>query len=219
MTLIPSGAPLCDVLYDLSLAKRVPDAELLDNFVRRFPQYADTLTEFAIELVMDTLRPEPEVDAKAEIDLSQMSPAVSRAMSRFQNRLNSVRQTTSPDSNRAPVIEVAGAPNPFSTLSRAAFRALADRIGANTVFVAKLRDRQVEPDTIPDGFLQFLANVLEISLDFITAHFAAPPSTGTMAPQFYKADDKPDGNQQQSFVEAVKSSGLSEDQQCQLLRF
>ena len=219
MILTPSAAPLREVLYDFSQAKRVPDAELLDDFVRQFPQYADTLTEFAIELAMDALRPEPTIDAKAEIDLSQMSPAVSRAMSRFRNRLNSVRQTTSPDSNRAPIIEVADAPNPFSTLNRAAFRALAVRIGANTVFVAKLRDRQIKPDTIPSGFLQFLANVLKTSLDFVTAHFAAPPSTSTMALQFYKADDKPDGNQQQSFVEAVKSSGLSEDQQHQLLRF
>ena len=219
MTLIPSGAPLCDVLYNFSLAKRVPDAELLDNFVRRFPQYADSLTEFAIELAMDALRPEPEVDAKAEIDLSHASPAVSYAMSRFQNRLHTVRQTTTLASNRASVSEVVDTPNPFAKLNRVAFRALADRIGANTVFVAKLRDRQIKPDTIPSGFLQFLANVLKTSLDFVTTHFAAPPSASTMAPQFYKADDKPDGNQQQSFVEAVKSSGLSEDQQHQLLRF
>ena len=217
MNLTPSAVPLRDVLYEFSLAKRVPDAQLLDDFVRRFPQYADSLTEFAIELAMDALRPEPKGDAKATIDLNSVSPVVSRAMSRFQNRLHAVREATTQTSNRAPSPEVADAPNPFAELSLATFRALADRIGANTVFVAKLRDRQIKPDTIPGGFLHCLADALDISLDLVTAHFAAP-STSTSR-QFYKADDKPDSNQRQSFVEAVKSSGLSEDQQHQLLSF
>ena len=218
MTLSPSAAPLRDVLYEFSLAKRVPDAELLDDFVRRFPQYADSLTEFAIELAMDALRPEPEVDARAVIDPNCVSPVVSRAMSRFQNRLYAVRQATTLTSNHVPSPEVADAPNPLAELSREEFRTLAGRIGANTVFVAKLRDRQVKPDTIPRRFLQYLADALDIVLDLLNAHFAAP-STSTMVGQFYKADDKPDSNQQQSFVEAVKSSDLNEDQQRQLLRF
>ena len=217
MNLIPSVAPLRDVLYDFSLAKRVPDAQLLDDFVRRFPQYADSLTEFAIELAMEALRPEPEVDAEAAIDLNRVSPDVSRAISRFHNRLYAVRQAAKPTYNPAPLPEVADAPNPFAELSRAAFRALADGIGANTVFVAKLRDRQIKPETIPGGFLQCLANALNAPLDLVTAYFASP-STGTSR-QFYKADDKPDSNQRQSFVEAVKSSGLSKDQQRQLLSF
>lgn len=217
MNLTPSAAPLRDVLYEFSLAKRVPDAELLDDFVRRFPKYADSLTEFAIELAMDALRPEPEVDSRAEIDPNRVSPVVSRAMSRFHNRLHAVRQATKPTSNRAPSPEVADAPNPFADLSRAAFRALAKGIGANAVFVVKLRDRQIKPDTIPSSFLRCLADALNTPLDLVTAYLAAP-STITSR-QFYKADDKPDDSQQQSFVEAVKNSELSEDQQHQLLSF
>lgn len=215
MNLRPSVSPLRDVLYEFSLAKRVPDAELLDDFVRRFPKYADSLTEFAIELAMDALRPEPEVDSKAEIDLNHVSPVVSRAISRFHNRLHAVRRATKQANNHALLPETANALNPFTELSRAAFRTLADRIGANTVFVAKLRDRQIKPDTIPIGFLRCLAETLNVPLALVTAHFAAP-SMSTSS-QFYKADDKPDGNQQQNFFEAVKSSGLSEDKQRQLL--
>lgn len=217
MNLTPSAAPLRDVLYEFSLAKRVPDAELLDDFVRRFPKYADSLTEFAIELAMDALRPEPEVDTKAEVDLNRVSPVVSRAMSRFHNRLHAVRQAAKPTSNRTPSPKVADAPNPFAELSRAAFRALAKGIGVNAVFVTKLRDRQIKPDTIPSSFLRCLADELNTPLDLVTAYLAAP---GTITSrQFYKADDKPDDSQQQSFVEAVKNSGLSEDQQHQLLSF
>ena len=217
MTLIPSGAPLRDVLYDLSLAKSVPDAELLDDFVRRFPQYADSLTEFAIELAMDVLRPEPEVDAETETDLNYVSPAVSRAISRFHNRLHAVRQAAAPTSNPVLIQEVVDVPNPFAELSRIALRALADRIGANTVFVNKLRDRQIKPDTIPSSFLHYLADALEVTPDLLTAHFAAPSVSA--GHQFYKADNKPESNQQQSFVEAVQSSALNEEQKHQLLRF
>jgi len=45
-----SAATLSDALYELSLAQRVPDAPLLDEFVRRYPEYADDLTDFAIIL-------------------------------------------------------------------------------------------------------------------------------------------------------------------------
>ena len=217
MNLIPSEPPLRDLLYEFSLAKRVPDAELLDDFVRRFPQYADVLTEFALELTMDALRPDPEFNTEATIDLDHVSPTVSRAMSRFHNRLHAVRQATAPTSHRVMIQEVVDIPNPFAELSRTAFRALADRIGATTVFVNKLRDRQIKPDTIPNGFLQHLADVLGITPDLLTAHFAGPSVSASH--QFYKAENKPESNQQQSFVEAVQSSALNEEQKHQLLRF
>ena len=50
--------PLRDVLYALSLAKPIPDAEVLDDFVRRYPEYAAALTDFAIELAMDAVSSE-----------------------------------------------------------------------------------------------------------------------------------------------------------------
>ena len=48
-----SSMPLRDVLYSFSLAKSVPDAELLDEYVRSYPEYAAELTDFAIEMIID----------------------------------------------------------------------------------------------------------------------------------------------------------------------
>ena len=42
-----------DALYELSLERRIPNAELLDDIVRRYPEYATELTNFVIELVLD----------------------------------------------------------------------------------------------------------------------------------------------------------------------
>jgi len=209
-----SAPPLREALYALSLAKRVPDAELLDDVVRRFPQYADELTDFAIELALDALRGDAAAEAaEAAADPTVVSPAVSRAMSRFRNRLHAVRRTGGvPRSN--PEAAVA---NPFAGLARQEFRAVSDRIGANTVFTAKLRDRQIEPSTMTEGFRRHVADGLRAPLDVVVAHFAATQGASAGARQFYKADEKPRDGGRQSFEEAVRSSGLTEEQQRHLL--
>jgi hypothetical protein len=107
------------------------------------------------------------------------------------------------------------APNPFLGLPRNEFRALAGRMNANTVFVGKLRDRQIDPGTMTPGFQKRLADELRAPLDFVVAHFAA--GQGATARQFFKAESKPSSGSQQTFEQAVRSSGLSEAQQRLLL--
>ena len=204
-----SGAPLRDVLYEFSLAKRIPDADLLDEYVRQFPQYADELVDFAVSLALDV--PYDEA-AQPVADPQHFSPAVSRAMSRFHNHLHAMRQAqTTPTHNSVPQAAV----NPFLTLSRDAFRVLAAQLGANALFVARLRDRQIAPATFSTGFLRLVADKLGATVEEVVAHFSAPASPS--APQFLKADGKPEPAGQQSFEEAVKASGLTPEQQQRLL--
>ncbi|MCY3787203.1 MAG: hypothetical protein OXH63_00285 [Gemmatimonadetes bacterium] len=208
-----SPPALREALYVLSTAQDVPDAKLLDDVVRRFPEFGIELTEFAVAVAIDALRGEPVVeDAERAIDPNAVSPAVSRAMSHFQNRLHAVTARAAAKSKRA---DIAGAPNPFSGLPRSEFRALAVRLNANTVFVGKLRDRQVDPATMTLGFQKRVADELQAPLDVVLAHFAARP--GAPTGQFFKAEDKPSTGAQQSFEEAVRSSGLNEAQQKFLL--
>ena len=51
-----SAVPLREVLYQFAMAKDVPDVDLLDEFVRQYPQHAEALTDFAVELVVDSLQ-------------------------------------------------------------------------------------------------------------------------------------------------------------------
>ena len=75
--------PLRDAMYAMSLAKSVPDADLLDEFVRRYPQHADALTEFAIELAVDAfLYHEDSVETHTDPDI--ISPVVSRVSADFR---------------------------------------------------------------------------------------------------------------------------------------
>lgn len=206
-----STVQLRDVLYAFSMAKPVPDAPLLDEFVKRYPQYAAEITDFAIEVAIDAAG-----DDKIEADNAgtTVSPAVSRAMSRFQNRLFEVQHGKAAGATAASAV-ASPTENPFAALDRTAFRGLANRLDVSTLFVTKLRDRQIDPNTMTAGFRKRVANELSVPLDVIVAHFGARPEG--QAPQFYKAEQKPTTVAQQSFEEAVRSSGLTEEQQRHLM--
>ena len=72
--------PLRNVLYELALAKPAPDAALVDEFVRYYPEYASELTEYAIELALDAIAVQSE---PVDLPMATTTPSVSRAMSRF----------------------------------------------------------------------------------------------------------------------------------------
>ena len=125
-------------------------------------------------------------------------------MSRFQNRLFELRQKGS--GKQASSLTVApSTENSFSGLDREGFRQCANRLGANTVFVVKLRDCQIDPNTISTRFQKRVAGAsLSVPLDVIVAHFAARIESQTG--QFDKSDLKPTTGLRQSFQEAVQSS-------------
>ncbi len=76
-TLTASPPSLREALYALSIAKDVPDAALLDDIVRRFPQFGDELTNYAIAIAIDALHGDAVVEAaEAALDPYGLSPAV-----------------------------------------------------------------------------------------------------------------------------------------------
>lgn len=206
-----------EAFYELSMAKHIPDAALLDDVVHRYPQFAEELTDFAIKLALDALQGEATADAaEAAVDPGNVSPAVSRAMSRFHNRLHAVRREAEiVQPERAlpsePVI------NPFEGIGRQEYRDFVKRIGVNSVLVNKLRDRQIQTETIPEGFKRRVAEELDVPFTAIDAHFAASGGPASASPQFFKADDKPSHDRRQSFEDAVRNSGLTDEQQQYLL--
>ena len=212
--------PLREALYTLSMAKRVPDAQVLDEVVRLYPQFAEELTEFAVELVVDSLR-EPAIgEVEAEIDLQVIDADVSRAISKFHNRVYALRQDA--EKRREEHKDASDSiRNPFANLARPAFREVARRLYANTALVAKLRDRQIRFDTMSDGFKSLVADVLgkvsNTPPEVVDEHLAAARGPDGTIRQFYKAKSTQDTSEPQSFEEAVKTSGLSQEQQVKLL--
>lgn len=198
---------LSEVLYALALAMPVPDANTLDEFVRRYPQHADALTEFAVDLALEAGTDSEDDDGNAA---GEISPAVSRAISHFQNVSFEMEKSSGAGAAEAVA-------NPLANLSKEDFRAFAATLGANTTFVMKLRDRSIEPDTITSrtGFCRVVADGLDIPVDAMVAHLRAPSTVHAHA--HYKADEKPAASRRETFEEAVRDSGLSPEQQKQLL--
>ncbi|MGA9764021.1 MAG: hypothetical protein WBQ49_05040 [Rhodomicrobium sp.] len=205
---------LPDAIYAMSLIRRIPDAETLDEFVRRYPEHADALTEFAIELAVDALE-HADDPVDPPIDSEAVSPVVSRVMSLFQNRLFDIAAKREPTPG---VAKLASSVSPFAALDRQEFRSLALRLDVNTVLLTKLRDRQIEPETIPQGFCRRLAEEMNEDLPVLTAYLCARPEAGPIR-QFYKAHGKPNAAIRQSFEAAVRGSSLSEAQQRHLLSY
>ena len=199
---------LDDILHELALAKRVPDPAILDDFVRRYPEHAEALTTFAIELALDS-----SLEKAADVNqAASSSETVSKAMSHFHNELYTVKAEASKQESGAPPTLP---PNPFATLDRAGIRTLGERLHANSLFVIKLRDRHIREDTVTPGFRRLLANELDVPVELITAHLALPSAVPTHA--HFKAEDKPAAPTKQTFEEAVRGSGLSPEDQLRLL--
>lgn len=210
---------LQDAIFALSMDKTIPDPAMLDFVVQKYPQYATELTDFATYLVISELRDRTKSEAALDdVDPSYVSPMVSRAISQLNNKYHALQGPDTSDEaidNRRPKLETVS--NPFSRLSRPEFRAFSKKINANYVFVGKLRDRQIEPNTISDGFMELVASELSTPLSAVIGHFSAANDSSSQVRQFYKAIDKPVFGQQESFEEAVRCSELSNDQQEWLL--
>ena len=204
-----SATPLRNALYELALAKAQPDAELLDEFVRRYPEHASALTDFAIELALDSLT---EAEGPEEESASSATNAsVSKAMSRFHNRLYAVQHERSAAARGLETV----VDNPFAAFDRSGLRQIGHRLNVNNVFVMKLRDRQIDENTMPEGFRRRVAEELGASLDVVVAHFAGQAQIQPGV--HFKADEKPGAGAKQTFEEAVRSSGLTAEQQAYLL--
>jgi hypothetical protein len=197
-----------DVLYEFAIAQDRPDAGLLSEFIRRFPQHADVLTEFAVSLALETFSDIPPEESGQELS-ARDNAAISRAMSRFQNRIYEIDHE--PQTKTAPH----DAGNPFHGLTVADLDELAKRIHANRTFVVKLRDSQIATDTMTMGFKRKVAEELHAPLDLVVAHFARPQQIRSNLR--LKAAGKPKARPKQSFTVAVRNSGLTPDQQAWLI--
>jgi len=206
--------PLSDVLYAFALAHKSPSADLLNDFIRRYPQYTAELTGLAVELAVDDTIQDKDAEAVQTPTEPMQSAEVLKMISQFQNRLHEVRRN---DENAQAAERVAvAAENPFTSLTRTEIKAFADTLNANGVFFMKLRDCQIHLETMSEGFLQKLADLRKTTVARLRAYLAQDVQLAFSAD--YKSEKKPETGTKQTFEEAVRSSGLSAEQQEYLLK-
>jgi hypothetical protein len=81
----------------------------------------------------------------------------------------------------------------------------------------KLRDARIDPESIyaRPGFCRVAADGLNISVEELMTHLRSGPTVS--AHQLHKSDGKPVAPKRETFEEAVRSSGLTPEQQRHLL--
>jgi hypothetical protein len=213
-TVEKSHLALNDVLYSFSMEERPVSADLLDEYAKKYPEYADALTEFAVEITLESYignptKPNPQVECADPLKI----PEVTRAMSKFKYQFDAVRLKAA--LQKEHTTNAQSVENPFSTLDRACIQSVATQLSVNIPFIIKLRDRAILAETIPVEFLKRIAAALKADVARIRAHLTAAPSLNPGLA--FKATGKPSATSQQSFKDAVLSSGLTESQQRDLL--
>jgi hypothetical protein len=129
-------------------------------------------------------------------------------MSRFQNRLHAVKTRTQ-DKSAVSIPQ-----NPFAVLTREEVKNLAQRLHANNLFIMKLRDREIDSETMTSGFKQRVADEIRAPIDLVVAHFSGPAQVHRRAQ--FKAESKPEVGAKQTFGDAVRNCGLTPEQQAYL---
>lgn len=166
---------------------RVPHME---EYVRRYPQYARELLEFAVYFhTVGFDAPAPD-----DIPAAELSPAAQKALARIRERRVAAA---------SPAIE--GLVKQGATVGYAP-RKLADSVGLTTELLAKLEARVIAVATIPPTLVRRLAEALKVTPEAVAAYLGAagPGQAGS----FYYADQPP-AQQQESFLDAVQASALS----------
>ena len=181
-----------DVLMDF--ATRQDRQEVLESFVRRYPQYEDELVELAGELALLEVDPAPEC---AAVDEAVAGAALAQFL-QIEARLAAEQALPEPPAD------------PFATLDPRGFRQTAQAFGANVVFMGRLRDRLIRSEELSRGFITRLAEVLGTTADALAAFLAGPPRLPAQA--LYKADGKPEARDKWTFAQALDGSNLTDEQ-------
>lgn len=182
MTSTPAIRPLEDVLEDFAL-ESANDRATLERYLRDHPAYAAELVDMSRELsrepAAETPVPTPEEEELIEAAWNQVSKAAS-----------------------APIA------NPFSSVSSAALRALAQNFGVPKLFFVAIQERRVRPETFPERFIRLTCAGLDRSISDFKRWIALPGPIASASA--HKADDKPTGGHQVSFEALLIEFGLDE---------
>jgi hypothetical protein len=196
--------PLAEVLEELMLAQDPLDADVLSEFTRRYPEYADALLEYAAELAAEAAF---EETAPEPLPTAESSANAARAMSRFQNRLYELTQQNTSSSE-------ADVENHLATLDTTTLRTLTKDLNVTPIFLMKLRDRRIREDTIPKAFTDRLAREVKASPEKLRRSLAEPSELPQASS--WKSDKKPEAPPKETFEEAIVSSSLTPEQQTAL---
>jgi hypothetical protein len=177
----------------------------LDDYVRRYPEFADELIEFVLYFAAVTAQL-PEDDFAPADQLSAGSQAALAAV-RAEMGLPAESQVAA--SSEAPAIDSLFRRGVALGLTPPQLAAATE---LSTDLLAKLDDRAIAVASIPRELFEMLARALKTGADVVLAFLASPRGQTRAGAQLYLAERPPE-YPQESFAAAVRGSTLSPEQQ------
>jgi hypothetical protein len=188
------------ITFEYASAFRSGRAPRIEDYVRRYPQFTGELLEFAIYFHTVALDSEP----LEEPDELTLSPAAEKALARIHEQLATYAPSPSPSAQAAsqatPAIE--GLVQRGIQLQLTPPQ-LAEAVGLTTALIARLEARAIAAASIPRALIERLAATLQTAPEAIAAYLRGGQAAG-----FYLAEQPP-AQQQESFLDAVRSSTLA----------
>lgn len=164
----------------------------VEDYVRRYPDYAAELIEFALHFHAVTAHLPPVAEARA----SALSPAAQRVLAK-------ARQSASAPATETRILSLAKS----AKAAGLSMSKLGATVGLNMVLVGKLDLRAVTPGDIPRELIKRLADALQTPVEAVSAYLGKP----VQANAFFYADTPPQPGQE-TFASAIQNSTLSSDQ-------
>jgi hypothetical protein len=170
----------------------------IEEYIRRYPQYADELAAFAVYFETVGISSEA-LDGPAD---AALSPAAEHTLARIREGSPSYGTPPGPTHGTLAGLVARGLEVGLEPLQ------LAAAVGLSMDLLGKLEVRVIAVATIPPTLVKRFAAALRVAPDAVAAYLGAA-GPGTSGAFFYA--DQPPTHQQESFLDAVRGSALQAD--------
>jgi len=183
------------ILYSFAVEPH-HDRQTLERYIRQYPELADDLIDLSSELRVTESRGVSNTHVTSD-------PGCEDAWKEFL--------ASGPKPARA-----GKAANPFASFRGQAWAALAAASKMPRTILAPLRDRLVEPSSIPDHLIQRLARATDSTYETVRRYLAEPPAIiGTAQ---FRPDNDPPRLTRVMFEKLLEDSELTDQQREDLRR-
>lgn len=182
------------VLYEFAVESK-HDRATLERYLKKYPDFVEELIDLSFELRIT------EVESTTE-SISESDPGLDKAWEEFIG--------FNPEASQSSAVE-----NVFGKFKGQAFIELAATLKVPRSILTALRDRLVEPTTVPEKFLVRLAKSTDSNVPRLRQYLSMSPALLRSAQ--FKADRKPSPQGRVSFQELVASTEMTDEERKVLL--
>ena len=185
MTLHPT--PELDDVLEAFATEFSPDDTVLATYIRRYPQFALALADFAHEL-----RLAASTDEQASAPDSAWQ---AESWRRFKRALEAT-----------PSVSLPAVTDPFAGIAPTQLAEIRRKLNIPTAVFNGFRDRLVLPASVPRRFVAQLAEALNTGLDQLQTFLDLPPRISPAAS--YRADTTPSANNEKITFEVLLDQAM-----------